>query len=112
MLTQKVFLFFKNENIKVDSLIVKEFNLWILTVMARKFLKKHCVELIDRDTLNSVVSIESPALCNLKQKLDNIYGFDSKEDNLILLIIFLLFNTLGFHFESSIEEGLFYSTRI
>lgn len=110
---EKVTTFFDIVDIKSNSHSVMEMSLWIIAISDLGYMKHLMVEdSLAKPIVSEFISLESPVINKMKAifKSLNIKLFN--EEYCLLLLILLMFNTTGLHFNNYKSEQRFFSSEL
>ncbi|MFQ7233298.1 MAG: helix-turn-helix domain-containing protein [Enterococcus hulanensis] len=112
VVVDNIISFFEENHIKVENKVVKEFELWLLAINDRYYLKKMFLNSSKESFLNDFIDSDSP-ICRSFQKKFPVINFNGfNKEGIILAINCLFFNTVGFHFETAEDEEVFFKSSV
>ncbi|MFC0690510.1 helix-turn-helix domain-containing protein [Enterococcus faecalis] len=110
---EKVTTFFEGVDIKSTSYSVKEMSLWIIAISDLGYMKHLIIEdSLSRFRDSEFISLESPVIKKMKYIFNSLNIKLFNEETCLLLLILLIFNTTGLHFNSYKSEKKFFSTEL
>ncbi|MBF8807229.1 MAG: helix-turn-helix domain-containing protein [Enterococcus lacertideformus] len=110
ILTDRILNFLDECNIKIESSIIFELRTWIITVMFKDYLQKFSKYNLKMN--KTCISPKSPVIKKIE---NNFFGLNNKkleEEQIILILIFLLSNMNSLHFKSFKWEQEFFLSEL
>lgn len=105
-----IMYFFQKNNIKIDSHVIRELSLWVITINDRFYLEKFYSSskktiIVNKDFISKESRLVKEVQCLFSVHNEKTFDYEG----CVLFILFLLYNNISIHFESVIDEELFFN---